>query len=489
MSVGVVDVRLIDPTEAELAAALRRAHAAANRGVRVGDTHLDRDTDFWTRFARDCRRGREGRRRSCRAGYQTPEVVAGWWTDPASRKHFRVLGRTRVRVLARMRPEGELRGLPPWWHVYPESVLAVRRPDGGSTYLACCRCGAVGTPESLGWMGDSCGPCFDRRADGGVAAGGFGQFSGWGGGIHVRVAFSHDGAFLAGPKLPDRLRAIRLADGAETQARGIREPTVGVVAVPGAYLFGGTDGAVYRWDPGQPAAGRVLPRAPLYGRPLLDPTGRRAVVLSMNTGFVADLAAETPRYAQVPLTRHYTALRFADSGRAIYGASTDGALVAIDPATLSERVVRDGLFAGQAHYGYATDVAVSPDESTAAVLRYVYSPSGVLVRVVPVGAGAAPPQFRLPEWHRPTSLAFAPDGGHLATLETGTGWVGFWRLPQGKPVGFVRAVPEDPGWQGGQVLFSPAGAVAVLYAGFHQERGSTVAVWPWPAVAEAAGSP
>ena len=67
------------------------------------------------------------------------------------------------------------------------------------------------------------------------------------------------------------------------------------------------------------------------------------------------------------------------------------------------------------------------------------------------------------------------------------GWVGFWRLPSCRSLGFVRAVPEDPSWRGGQITFSPDGrAVAVLYSGFHQERGSTVAVWPWPDVATAA---
>ena len=47
-------------------------------------------------------------------------------------------------------------------------------------------------------MGDTCGPCFDRRADGGVPAGGFGQFNGWAG-HYSRVVFSRDGTRLVGP--------------------------------------------------------------------------------------------------------------------------------------------------------------------------------------------------------------------------------------------------------------------------------------------------
>ena len=204
-------------------------------------------------------------------------MVAGWWTDPASRKHFRVLGRTRHRGFPYLRPmrrEGELRGLPPWWHVYPEAVLAVRRADGGENYLACCRCGAVGTPESLGWMGDTCGPCFDRRVDGGDTVCGFGHFTGWTGNQgHVRVAFSADSASLVGPMLPNRFRVVRLAGGVEVQCRGAQGAVMSVAQTAGAYLFALSDGSVYRWEHANPVAVRVL-RATMYGRPMLDPSGR-----------------------------------------------------------------------------------------------------------------------------------------------------------------------------------------------------------------------
>src|SRR5262249_43083678 len=104
------DIRLIDPSVKDLATALKKAHQVANRGVTYARSEkLDRDIDFWGRFARDCMREPAGRRRSCKAGYQTPEVIAGWWTDPAGRRHFRVLGRTRSRY-GRIRAEGELRG-------------------------------------------------------------------------------------------------------------------------------------------------------------------------------------------------------------------------------------------------------------------------------------------------------------------------------------------------------------------------------------------
>src|SRR5439155_13773592 len=95
MARGVADVRLVDPTAAQLVAALRKAHATANRGLGNYHARLERNADFWGRFARDCLHEREGRRRSCKAGYLTPEVIAAWWTDPAGRRHVRVVGRTR----------------------------------------------------------------------------------------------------------------------------------------------------------------------------------------------------------------------------------------------------------------------------------------------------------------------------------------------------------------------------------------------------------
>src|SRR5688572_22567257 len=145
---AIFDGRVIDPDEEELARVLGRAMTSANRENRYHDNRMTRDAAFWGRFARDVLRGGpEGRRRSCKGGRAVPEVIAGWWTDPAGRKHVRVVGRTRLKY-TRLRGEVEMRALPPWWHVYPEAVLGVRGTKEGERYLAVCRCGAVGTPET-----------------------------------------------------------------------------------------------------------------------------------------------------------------------------------------------------------------------------------------------------------------------------------------------------------------------------------------------------
>src|SRR5262245_55887761 len=216
---AIFDGRLIDPDETALARALGKAMKAANRQNKYQTNHMARDEAFWRRFARDVlRSGPEGRRRSCKGGREVPEVVTGWWTDPAGRKHVRVVGRTRSRY-TRLRRETEMRELPPWWHVYPEAVLGVRGPkEKGERYLAVCRCGAVGMPGSLGWMGDTCGPCFDRRADGGTPAGGFGQFAGW----HPHgtyVTFSADGGHLVGQNRTNAFWKVNRDNGTATTVK------------------------------------------------------------------------------------------------------------------------------------------------------------------------------------------------------------------------------------------------------------------------------
>ena len=106
------DGRLIDPDEPALARALGKAMKAANRENKYHNNRMERDAAFWGRFARDVLRsgGAEGRRRSCKGGRAVPEVVTGWWTDPAGRKHVRVIGRTR-RQWSRLRGEVEMLSL------------------------------------------------------------------------------------------------------------------------------------------------------------------------------------------------------------------------------------------------------------------------------------------------------------------------------------------------------------------------------------------
>lgn len=494
-----VDVRLIDPDVPRLVATLRRAHAAANEFVGVRGARLERDDAFWNRFARDCLRERQGRRRSCRAGYFTPEVIAGWWTDLAGRRHFRVIGRTRLRY-QHVRAEGELRELPPWWHVYPESVLAVRGPTGEQRYLACCRCGRIGLPEALGWMGDCCGPCFDQRSDGQTVAVGYGHIPYWRMPRHGRlsaaapmVVFSSDGTALVGQHIDGRIRRFDLRDGTETFSQSAWNHTVVAAAACGSdcILVSGS-GSVYRWSAGTASPFRVLSQPTPRGLSILSPDGNRLLILGPWDWLTADLSRDRPVYRVAVSPRPVAAAVFPPDDRWAYAVTASGELLRLDPADLSITVLLTNLFADLPNFGQVHALALAPGGTAAAVSRQTYYPQTFRVRVISLGSQrsdrtAAITDLPLPLWHQPTLLTFAPDGHHLLTGDPAGGWVGIWKLPGCRPLGFLRAVPEDPSWRNGQLLFSPdARTLAVFYTGFNFERGCTMVLWPWPDVLHAA---
>jgi hypothetical protein len=487
---AIFDGRLIDPSERDLAAALGKAMRAANRENKYQQNRMSRDAAFWGRFAQDVLRSSpEGRRRSCKGGRAVPEVIAGWWTDPAGRKHVRVVGRTR-RQYNRMRGEVELRGLPPWWHVYPEAVLGVRGKGdkGGERYIAVCRCGAVGTPESLGWMGNTCGPCFDRLADGGPVAGGYGQFSGWS--AHLsRFGFTPDGR-LIGPSLTGAFRVVNRADGsAVTGRRRIANQVAAVAANGTGAVIALHDGGVYRWSDATGDIEPVLHSRRIWGRVSLAANGSRLVLLSYQQSYSADLTAAHPQYARHPALEGFYVLRYTPDGSRLLGTTFSGELRAVDLARGTSDPVRTDAFADlPGGYAPPNEFVLNPEGTAALVRRQSYHPARVLVRHVPLAGGRAL-DLRVPDGHHPATLAYSPDGQHAVTVEAQTGWVGFWEVASGKALGFVRVVLEDQAWGGGQVEFAPDGrAVAVSYSTGHHEHGSTIAVWPWPEVLGASGS-
>jgi hypothetical protein len=83
-------------------------------------------------------------------------VGIAWWRDHLDRAHVRVAGPAV--------PFGSTgAGLA---RVYPGRTLVHRVRSGLPVLLACCACGAAGPVKALGWMGDVCGPCHDRRLAG-----------------------------------------------------------------------------------------------------------------------------------------------------------------------------------------------------------------------------------------------------------------------------------------------------------------------------------
>jgi hypothetical protein len=487
---AIFDGRLIDPSEKELARALGKAMRSANTENKRQANRMTRDADFWGRFARDVLRGgAEGRRRSCKGGRDVPEVITGWWTDPAGRKHVRIVGRTRQRY-ARLRKETELRGLPPWWHVYPEAVLGVRGTKEGERYLAVCRCGAVGSPEALGWMGDTCGPCFDRRAEGGTPSGGFGQFGDWLPNL-TRFAFTEDGCHLVGQAFKGAFWKVNRDDGTAVTAK--RRSYSAVVATgrnAAGIVLGMQDGSVFRWRADRDEVEPVLAAQQRWGRVAVAPDGSRVALVSYQYAGTADLTADQPKYTQVTPTEYIFAFQFVPNGSRLLAATNQNEICAVHPDTMASTVLRRDAFDGLPNgYGPPVDLVVSNDGASVLVRRDSYSSRNrVTVRHVPLPTGKVV-ELRVPDWHRPTTMAYSPDGRHAVTAEADSGWVGFWEIASGKSLGFVRAVLEDKAWRSGQIEFAPDGrAVAVSYNSGYGANGSTIAVWPWPDVLAAAGT-
>lgn len=163
---------LIAPTRSELSAALTQAAESASRGHRVR-TLLPWPPAHTEALVRGLDAAPEGRRlfkgqnEGARPGGKARSVVAAcWWTDPLGRRHVRVGGwragqrDERANGLLRLG-----RSRPPLWVVYPEHVY-FRREGKALVPFVVCRCGAVGPPEALGWMGPCCAACHDRAEEG-----------------------------------------------------------------------------------------------------------------------------------------------------------------------------------------------------------------------------------------------------------------------------------------------------------------------------------
>ncbi|AWM37258.1 WD domain, G-beta repeat [Gemmata obscuriglobus] len=159
------EVRLIDPDEEAVVETITRATEAANKRCR--SRLLDDNPARWKKCARAIAGAPEGHQmfRGGRGGVPATQVLAAWWTDAIGRKHVVVRGRRVEHDEAkRLLYKEDLEKRPPLFHAYPEYVC--RRTLNGAEQVVCaCGCGAVGTPESLSWMGPMCGPCFDRKEE------------------------------------------------------------------------------------------------------------------------------------------------------------------------------------------------------------------------------------------------------------------------------------------------------------------------------------
>ncbi len=163
------EAKLIDADADAIVAALSETTAAANKRCRA--RLLEDDPAKWRKFARAAAAEPDGYAmfRGGKGGVPATQVLAAWWTDSAGRKHVVIRGRRVEHDEAkRLLKLDELQTRTPLWHAYPDYVC--RRFAGKSDQIVCaCGCGAVGTPRALAWMGETCGPCFDRKEELGAA--------------------------------------------------------------------------------------------------------------------------------------------------------------------------------------------------------------------------------------------------------------------------------------------------------------------------------
>jgi hypothetical protein len=161
---------LIDPEPSTLAQTLARAAASANQRARARalawppedyaafEEALAGQAEGGMQWSQEERAGRSDAPRSI--------VAVAWWTDCIGRKHLRIVAlRTGLNRTQRRNAltHGEER--PALWAVYPDQLYLRQEKDQWVLHAA-CDCGAAGSPQSLGWMGQRCALCHDRLESG-----------------------------------------------------------------------------------------------------------------------------------------------------------------------------------------------------------------------------------------------------------------------------------------------------------------------------------
>jgi hypothetical protein len=382
-------------------------------------------------------------------------ATCAWWTDHAGRRHWFVEG-------DEYRPHGEPDPLwrcrrvkiPPLAVIDPLHV-ALRGQGPGAPLLVLCDCGEVGTPEALGWMGDCCAPCFDRRAEGvGTAAR-----------LAVRahataviaVAFARDGRVLSvgfrhgGVHLHDPLtgRGARLAEPSEGGGAG------GVTLPDGSAVVAFTRGEVVCWDvdSGEErwrvrCPGELMGLSASLDGERLAVDGSLPHLLGADGGECASGRDELSNFTFGP-------------GRMLYAYDSDSrGVVAFDPRQGPWTEV--GLEFGEPEEDDCYALACSPVRQLLA--------AGLNAGRVRIGD---PTTGRwLHAYERPanlvSSLAFTPDGGILATGHGAT--VVFWDVEAGAERGELSLNASEVH----ALAFSPDGETLAVGDGH-----GVVRLWPW----------
>jgi hypothetical protein len=281
-------------------------------------------------------------------------VACAWWTDHLGRRHVRVAGRRR-HPNARLHPFLDRVGHGPSLLTCPDRVF--RRTVGQRVEaLAACGCGQVGAPEALGWTGDCCGPCHDRRQDGRPT-----------------------------PQTPAALAAVWGVEAVAVDAAG--HTVAALTSTLECRVWGARDGAL------RLAAGPRFTQG--FSRALaLSPDGKRAAV-ALGNDRIGLLQVKGGRRFAEQWADGLTALAFAPDGRRVAYLSSVG-LGIWDGRTVESL--------GSGWFPWRGALAFSPDGRRVAAGHFgqVELRGGEADATLDIGRGHV--------W----SLAFSPDGRRLA---------------------------------------------------------------------------
>jgi hypothetical protein len=157
-----LDYRLTHPSSEQLCATLQTVCEAAGWNRPTPD--WSRST--WETIQERCEREPEGHLQWEEPGPPTTYLTLSWWTDLIGLRHYRIGAGDSTRLpVHRAWTRAPEEDRPPLWHVYPDRIFR-RQHNGTDAWLAVCTCGVAGPPASLGWRGERCGPCQDRREEG-----------------------------------------------------------------------------------------------------------------------------------------------------------------------------------------------------------------------------------------------------------------------------------------------------------------------------------